>query len=352
MIKFFRRIRQRMLTENKFSKYLLYAIGEIVLVVIGILIALHVNNKNEEKKRNNVFKSQIEEIYNSINFDVERFKDFTNNKNERITALDLILNLDSLNLVLNKEQQIIALYNATFNYEINNSETPYFLSRLNPNPENKLQNTLVRNITSYVNRLDKRNLFLDHTALNMVRKSGIPVPSPDPENPFVYSIDSNYYNQKHYDKLDSLLGDDLFKSALKTLKVSLRFDNFEYNTKVSQVESLSKMIKDYYPSLKTLILDVGIIGTSINGFDDEGAISTPMIETNLDQSIWEIELRLKKGHVKFRCQDSWSQNWGGTTFPEGIAHFDGSNIAVDEPGLYHITLNLNNNSYKFKKLKD
>ena len=40
MIKFFRKIRQRLLTENKFSKYLIYAIGEIILVVIGILIGL------------------------------------------------------------------------------------------------------------------------------------------------------------------------------------------------------------------------------------------------------------------------------------------------------------------------
>jgi hypothetical protein len=50
MINFFRKIRQRLLTENKFSKYLLYAIGEIALVVIGILIALNINNKNEAQK--------------------------------------------------------------------------------------------------------------------------------------------------------------------------------------------------------------------------------------------------------------------------------------------------------------
>jgi len=50
MIKFFRKIRQRLLTENKFSKYLIYAIGEIVLVVIGILIALQINNWNELRK--------------------------------------------------------------------------------------------------------------------------------------------------------------------------------------------------------------------------------------------------------------------------------------------------------------
>ena len=50
MIKFFRRIRQQLLTENKFSKYLIYAIGEILLVVIGILIALQVNNWNNQKQ--------------------------------------------------------------------------------------------------------------------------------------------------------------------------------------------------------------------------------------------------------------------------------------------------------------
>jgi len=53
MIKFFRHIRQKLIMENKTGKYLKYAIGEIVLVVIGILIALQINNWNEiqiEKK--------------------------------------------------------------------------------------------------------------------------------------------------------------------------------------------------------------------------------------------------------------------------------------------------------------
>ncbi|MEH6779913.1 DUF6090 family protein, partial [Maribacter arcticus] len=51
MINFFRIIRQQLLAENKFSRYLLYAIGEIVLVVIGILIALSINNWNENRKQ-------------------------------------------------------------------------------------------------------------------------------------------------------------------------------------------------------------------------------------------------------------------------------------------------------------
>lgn len=50
MIHFFRKIRQRLWSQNQFSKYLLYALGEILLVVIGILIALRVNNWNETIK--------------------------------------------------------------------------------------------------------------------------------------------------------------------------------------------------------------------------------------------------------------------------------------------------------------
>ena len=64
MLRFFRQIRQRLLTDNKFSKYLLYAIGEILLVVIGILIALQVDNWNQERQGRNeelLFLSRLRE---------------------------------------------------------------------------------------------------------------------------------------------------------------------------------------------------------------------------------------------------------------------------------------------------
>jgi hypothetical protein len=51
MIKFFRKIRQNLLSEGKTGNYLKYAIGEIILVMIGILLALQVNNWNENRKQ-------------------------------------------------------------------------------------------------------------------------------------------------------------------------------------------------------------------------------------------------------------------------------------------------------------
>lgn len=77
MLKFFRHIRQRMIKENRVSKYLLYAIGEIVLVVIGILIALQINIWNEERKERTLELMTLTELHasfetdlNDINFNI------------------------------------------------------------------------------------------------------------------------------------------------------------------------------------------------------------------------------------------------------------------------------------------
>tara|TARA_R110001592_G_scaffold342014_1_gene631524 strand:- start:125 stop:847 length:723 start_codon:yes stop_codon:yes gene_type:complete len=71
MIKFFRKIRQNLLVENKTGKYLKYAFGEIVLVVIGILIALSVNNWNEKRKLNDTIKGVYSIVKSDLLSDIE-----------------------------------------------------------------------------------------------------------------------------------------------------------------------------------------------------------------------------------------------------------------------------------------
>ncbi|MCK0157755.1 DUF6090 family protein [Cellulophaga sp. F20128] len=90
MINFFSRIRQKLLTENKLSKYLIYAIGEIILVVIGILIALSINNWNQKQ----IEKKQIRNIYTRI------VQDFNN------TAIEIERGLKNMDIIYPLMQNI------------------------------------------------------------------------------------------------------------------------------------------------------------------------------------------------------------------------------------------------------
>jgi hypothetical protein len=61
-MKIFRKLRLRLLTEKRLPRYLIYAIGEIALVMIGILLALQVNNWNEERKERKIEKGILEDL--------------------------------------------------------------------------------------------------------------------------------------------------------------------------------------------------------------------------------------------------------------------------------------------------
>jgi hypothetical protein len=71
MISFFRKIRQKLLAQNRVTRYLVYSLGEILLVTIGILIALQVNTWNENRK------NQIESIVILKNLKSELIEDFS-----------------------------------------------------------------------------------------------------------------------------------------------------------------------------------------------------------------------------------------------------------------------------------
>ncbi len=106
MIKFFRQVRQNLLMENKTSKYFKYAIGEIILVVIGILIALQINNWNEDKKSQENERVLIQKLQeeNKINLDFMQSDTLYRKEipvtlqkfNLFLTKTDLSKNIDSI----------------------------------------------------------------------------------------------------------------------------------------------------------------------------------------------------------------------------------------------------------------
>ncbi|WP_271785038.1 DUF6090 family protein [Aquimarina algiphila] len=96
MTNFFRKIRQQHFIKNKFTKYLVYAFGEILLVVIGILIALQVNNLNEKRKS-----------------DIKEKKYLMSMKNELLTNLELVkTEVEGLKRSINGQRELISLINS------------------------------------------------------------------------------------------------------------------------------------------------------------------------------------------------------------------------------------------------
>ena len=95
MIKFFRKIRQNLLSEGKTGKYLKYAIGEIVLVVVGILIALQINNWNEKRKIKQKETIVLKELLTSINSDLTAYKIHSEPSLERKAYTDYLESFSS-----------------------------------------------------------------------------------------------------------------------------------------------------------------------------------------------------------------------------------------------------------------
>tara|TARA_R110001592_G_scaffold328230_1_gene609675 strand:+ start:242 stop:985 length:744 start_codon:yes stop_codon:yes gene_type:complete len=145
MIKFFRKIRQKMLTENKFSKYLLYAIGEIILVVIGILIALQVNNWNQNINSKNELTQIVKEVRNDLDKDIEFLTMMIKISEETINSIDNLLYKD------NQMSEDSLLNNITgvhrFTYFV---PTNFGYSKMNKHPRTELlPDSLTNHLTTY-----------------------------------------------------------------------------------------------------------------------------------------------------------------------------------------------------------
>lgn len=114
MIKIFRRIRQNLLNEGKTSKYFKYAIGEIVLVVIGILIALSINNWNENRKHDIAEKEFIKGIHNDLKQDKEYITLVLNKIKPKIEAFNQLNDKSSKDFIDDKKQIDSLLRNYLF----------------------------------------------------------------------------------------------------------------------------------------------------------------------------------------------------------------------------------------------
>ncbi|GAA4816686.1 DUF6090 family protein [Litoribaculum gwangyangense] len=194
MIKLFRKIRQKLLVKNSFKKYFLYAIGEIILVVIGILIALQVNNWNSNRLEQKNMNSILEAIKLDLQTDIKettrlnKFNQTYLNFRRQILMLKNFdtLPLDTLTLIMRKRTSQYTLNLAAFNKLTNqgftklskndtlNKKLYHYYSVIKEKSEE--MNNWERNSTSqeYENLLSLGNIEIDAKHYNITEMENIP----------------------------------------------------------------------------------------------------------------------------------------------------------------------------------
>ncbi len=359
MINIYRKIRKQLANENQFQRYFRYAFGEVALIMIGIFMALQLQNWNEKRKQDNEFKVILEQLYNAIIYDVDKFKNQATYMTSQIENMDFILKYpDSIP----KVELPYALYSVGFdNFKSYQSDAYFFMNDLRSDYKNLEQNELVKQITGYLNRTISKPADIydidNDMFTSFLISEGIPYPEMNREdlNKGWLENDSGYYPKDVLDKLQQDVKTNKYQTILKTYRSQKILYKRGAQAKYNTGNSILDLIKRYYPDVRVIYENVGIIGTALNGYDDVGGRSTPMYRTDAKKGIWEADMYLKEGTVKFRCNDSWLRNWGAdygeVRLLKGKAIPDGENIPVTA-GKYHVILNLSDFTYEFIKLKE
>lgn len=90
MIRFFRKIRQNLIEKNNFKKYFIYAIGEVLIVMIGILIALQINNWNEDKILRGTEVALLKEMKKNLEVDLSDIRYNINYTRKSLNANEIV----------------------------------------------------------------------------------------------------------------------------------------------------------------------------------------------------------------------------------------------------------------------
>lgn len=217
MIKFFRNIRKKLIMENKTGNYLKYAIGEIVLVVIGILIALQINNWNESRKEHilevqilkDIRKSLKADIENQINPNIETLiKDLSNINDIKKTIEHKLPYNDSLN---SKYRSL--MFSKSFKYEVTaykNLENEGIQIIKDPEIKNsivRLYNMNYPELENFIANFSENLISFFRTDMRIKFK-------------FVYNTsDEAYYVPNNY---EVLLNDTVFLNNVMTAKINFQ----------------------------------------------------------------------------------------------------------------------------------
>lgn len=355
MLHFFRKKRWRLAAENQFLKYTRYAIGEIVLVVLGILIALQINTWNQQRIKDARFEYGLKSLYSEIQGAVYMQSGVIDRLLFQLECIDrLLTSPDSIPtheipfmLTVLDETAIIEWDNSWkrkyLEFDMNRPDRNYFVTALQglTDTSSQLNKTLETNelLNAFKGYLRQYNipyeLYYGNVGTNYRDFIG-------------YGSDS-IYNPVQQEAIRALLKDPSFQADLFTIKgIKKGMLDFSYSTS-NNASAFLNYIKSYAPDTDYSLQRMEIIGPGLlNGNWATGILMEKVDPEN--DSRWQIEQRLVPGRIKFRTDASWALDWGRGQMGKTLV-FKGGDIPT-EAGLYRISIDILERTYRFEKLEE
>ncbi len=186
MINFYRKIRQKLVAENKFSKYLLYAIGEIFLVIIGILIAVNINNRNIENQQLQEANKYLTNIVKEIDSNIQISKYGVSNDSaliddhKRILTILKSTNVDSIEVLKKLIGSTATMWTMSFSF---------------PTTDEFMKSNLISNLESDKIKTNFINFSYAIERIKVLNDNGIRQYQSEIEPFFISNV--NYSNTAH-----------------------------------------------------------------------------------------------------------------------------------------------------------
>ncbi len=353
MIKLFRKIRKNLLAEGKTINYLKYAIGEIILVVIGILIALQVNNWNEKRKQEDRFMFGLRELYGEIRATSFFESSMQDKMKYQLIRIDSIL-YNPEDIQVERLPVLIQLFDQ---YGVDIKDNTWKAEYLEFVPGNEKRNEMAKALRSIAfGRADLeeelKSYRLDNLMTSYLRQYNIPIQIYNAGTGYEEYINSQKnigYTEQQLENVSMLIKDPSFIADLMTLK-AIKQNVLNYTETVGFSEdSFLKYVEQYDPESNYELNRMEIIGTGLpNGQWASGILMKRMDPEN--ENIWKINQELVDGMIKFRADDEWLLDWGKGESDPGMLVFKGGDIPVKK-GFYHIKINIRDNRMEFIPLK-
>jgi len=231
---FFRKIRYSLLNKGKTSRYFKYALGEIILVVIGILIALQINSWNEERKQTKADYIFLNNLKEELSLDITTLTKYID-KYKRFNS-DLQASLDLLNNAetINQEQKV--LIGKSFN--ILEVLTP--ISKNTQRNDQQISNGSIHRISETLNKKLINYIDSTKTSIEIISKLGesLQIISINDVSP-LFDLETHDVRTTYHFDFESIKDNRLIKNAISK---SLRYRNISINHMNAQIEKTQNLI--------------------------------------------------------------------------------------------------------------